>query len=208
MKQREGDIENIMQEMTDLESELAGWKNTIIQKLLHHFQIPKHEKEIRAKSEMRDAFESEYEVMRNRSEELHEAMRDASALDEAKNILKNFYQGQRTAYEKDRKIRDVGDISKEYEAVFVHGIHPNYIPQANSLLQEWVDWKTKLKILLALAPAISSSTIRKGESGEEHWARMGVVVSGGSVKTADARDAATRARRAAAERCARRVSRA
>jgi len=193
MKGREGDIENIAQEITDLESELAGWRDSIIQKLLHHFQIPKYEKEIRDKSEMRDAFESEYEVVRSHAEELHEEMSDKSELEATKSILKDFYQEQWTAYEEDRQIRDVGNISKQYAAVFVHGIHPNYIPQVNSLLNEWVDWKTKLKILLTLGPTISSSTMRKGESGEELWARMGVILSGGSVKTADARDAATRA---------------
>lgn len=193
MKGREEDTGNIAQEIMELEGELTGWKDSIIQKLLHYFQIQKHKREIRDKSGIRDAFESEYEVMRSRMEELYEQMTDKSGLEEAKNILKNFYQEQWTAYEKDRKTRDVANIEQEYEAIFVHGIHPSYIPQVNSLLNEWVDWKTKLKVLLALGPTISCSTIRKGESGEELWARMGVILSGGSVKTADARDAATRA---------------
>lgn len=193
IQERQADKETIVQEITNLEDNLERWKYSVIKKVLHHFQIQKHEQEIRDKSETRDVFESEYEAMRMRAEQLHEQMVDKSELEQAKSVFKNFYQEQWVAYQEDHKIRDVGNVSEEYEAVFVHGIHPSYIPQVNSLLNEWVDWKTKLKIILALGPTISTSTMRAGEDAGSLWARMGVVVSGGSVQTANARDAATRA---------------
>ena len=193
MEERQENLGDIVQEIKDLENELGRWKEAVIQRVLHHFQIPKHEKKIHEKSEIQGAFESEYEHMRADAEELHQQSADKSELDETRDILKNFYGEQWAAYEKDRQIRDIGNVTRQYEATFVHGIHPKYIPQVNSLLNEWVDWKMKLKILLALGPTISSSTMRKGESGEGLWARMGVILSGGSIQTADIRDAGSRA---------------
>lgn len=193
MKERKIDGEEAAGEIETLEISLAAWRNSAVKRLLRHFQIKKQEQTISEKRHLRDVFESEYAFMRARAEELHEQMADKRELEEAKTILKEFYREQSIAYEQDQEARDVVNITKEYEAIFVHGIHPYAIPKENSLLNEWVDWKMKLKILLTLYPTISTSTIRAGEGSTSLWARMGVIVSGGSVENANMQDAGTRA---------------
>lgn len=193
MKERKIDGEKVAGEIEALEISLVTWRNSAIKRLLRHFQIKKQGQTISEKQRLQDTFESECGFMRARAEELHEQMADKKELEEAKTILKEFYREQSTAYEQDKEARDVANITKEYEAIFVHGIHPYAHVKENSLLNEWVDWKMKLKILLTLYPTLSTSTIRAGEGGISLWARMGVIVSGGSVENANMTDAGTRA---------------
>ena len=193
MKDRKMDGEKAAGEIEALEISLTAWKNSTVKRLLRHFQIKRQEQTIGEKQHLRDAFESEYEFMRARAEELHEQMADKRELEEAKTILKEFYREQSAAYQEDQDTRDVANITQEYEAFFVHGIHPYANVKENSLLNEWVDWKMKLKILLTLYPTIATSTIRAGENSNSLWARMGVIVSGGLVETATMQDAGTRA---------------
>jgi hypothetical protein len=86
-------------------------------------------------------------------------------------------------------------ISHQYEVIIVHGIQPHFIPGGdNSLLQEWVDWKTKLKILFAFAPTISTSSLKVGDSSRNIWCEMGVVLKKGRVIHATGSDGDTKAR--------------
>ena len=81
------------------------------------------------------------------------------------------------------------DVARKHQVTFIHAIHPSFIPGQNSPLAAWVDWQTKLTILLAFQPTISASTLERGDTFVNMWARMGAVLKGGSVDFASSRDA-------------------
>ena len=80
----------------------------------------------------------------------------------------------------------------KHDVVFVHSFS-EYVPQDNSILWEdgRVDFEMKLRILLALSPDISTSTVKKGDGRQSIWDAAGVVLSGGEVEYAEAGDAGT-----------------
>ncbi len=89
------------------------------------------------------------------------------------------------------KIRSVENIMETYDVLLVHGIHPTFIPDANSILKAGTTWKDKLKIFLTLQPDISASTISRDDTAENIWSRIGVILAGGEITQASPYDSAT-----------------
>lgn len=85
----------------------------------------------------------------------------------------------------------LAEIVNQYQVKFVHGIRPYFTPQINSLLHQGVGWEDKLKILLAVNPTISASTIRKDDNYMNMFSRMGVILSAGEIVNAHSVDAGT-----------------
>lgn len=93
------------------------------------------------------------------------------------------------AYQEDERARDVANISEKYQVTFVHGIQVGFLPGgSNSPLRGHVDWKLKFKILFALNPEISTSTIQRGQGVDRLWSHVGVILNGGRVLQAGGGD--------------------
>ncbi|MCX6788849.1 MAG: hypothetical protein NTZ36_03145 [Candidatus Jorgensenbacteria bacterium] len=102
--------------------------------------------------------------------------------------------------EKEATGRSVSEIMNKYDVFVIHGIHPNFVPNSNSPLENDTTWETKMKIALALEPTISASTIKAGDTSDNMWAGIGFILSGGTVVSAAPSDAATRAKGILSER--------
>lgn len=180
-----------------IEAELNEQKRSKIAELLHFFSIRKLESTREMTQEQLEGVLDERDAMAETLNDLEVQRFQRTELEEARALLQDFYHGQQEAweaYEADQRARDVSRVLQEENVTFVHGIHPNFIPEKNSLLERWVDWKTKLRILISCAPSISTSTLREGDTPANMWARMGVLVTGGSVREARSQDAGTKAR--------------
>lgn len=100
-------------------------------------------------------------------------------------------QGPAELSEAERKKRDVATIAREYGVTFVHALRPGGMrnPDDNSILREGVDWDQKLDIVLTLEPPIACSTLKPGDTKDNLWHGMGVILNGGSVDHAGPTDA-------------------
>ncbi len=189
--------EEVAKEIEELENSIISKKQNKILEFFGYFKIRNMEENLGIKKLARDKIETDYATLEITLQDLNQNMQDKTKLLEAKNTLNKFYAGQEirwNEYQEDQKERDVKNISKKYNATFIHGIHPNFLPSDNSMLENWVDWKTKLKILTTFEPTISTSTIKEGDDWKRMWSRMGVILSGGSIESASFADQGSRAR--------------
>lgn len=76
---------------------------------------------------------------------------------------------------------DVREFMRKYEVFFVHAMHKEVQTPWSSGLHKGVDWSTQLKILLALEPTLSTSTVKAGATERNFWTNMGVILNRGSV---------------------------
>ncbi|MBI3260870.1 hypothetical protein HYZ64_00670, partial [Candidatus Berkelbacteria bacterium] len=177
-------VANIVKDILSLEEQVANYKDSRIRELLNFFEIKRISKELAVKRTTQESFEQDYETVNGLLQEIKEKMGDHHELEEAKDILANFYKSQSEKvreYEKEYESRLIPNIVKKHQAVFVHGIHPTFTPRENSLLKQGIDWKTKLKIALTLEPTLAASTIKKGDTPDNLWSRMGVILREGFV---------------------------
>ena len=184
--------------MEQLEFRLSEKKQSVISRIFQISAIKKLEQDLQRKLETQEQFEQEYTAISAQFQELEQNRGDSRELDESKALLGKFYQDQEAAWndhEQQERARDITNVAKKHEALLIHAIHPSFTPEENSLLHQGTSWQTKLDILLALEPTISTSTIRKGDRPDNMWSGMGVILARGSIVDAAPTDAGTRATR-------------
>lgn len=187
LAQKEKELDGTRAGIEGMAKQIADMKSSLWSYALSYFQIRKLEEGLVQETVKKEALESDYAA-------LHELVENMVRTNTAKSRLDQFYAGQRekkSAYEKELQAKDVGNIMDRYDAVVVHAIHPTFDPTANSLLEKGVPWQTKLKIIFALEPTLSCSTVIPGDGYENMWARMGVVLKKGMVSQASSQDAGT-----------------
>ena len=194
---RKESIKFLSEEIENLESELGANEQSLVTRFLNKFGISKRLSQLRAelgaKQEITSEFEEELfenqELIRNLEKQRH----DRSDLEEAKQAVVMFYTEQAREFKEQMDIRDISRQTKRTGEFFVHAIHPDFIPSSNSLLNVDTDWQTKLDIFLAFQPTVSASSIGKGNTPNNMWARMGLIVNNGTIEIASSQDAATKA---------------
>ncbi len=169
-------------------------KESIIQSLLYHFDSQKLEKE---KSDLeasaRDLLRGAARLAELR-QEVEQQYVDRDTLSKAGERLAEVYGSQESAwveYQEAERARDVRNVMKESDVYFVHGIKDFIVPGDNSLLKYGTTLETKLKVVLAFDPTLSTSTIKNGDTHRAMWSRVGVLLNGGRVLSAHSSDAAT-----------------
>jgi len=97
--------------------------------------------------------------------------------------------------ERERPYRTIEHLAKKHGVYFLHGTNPSYTPIENSLFENHVSWRDKLRIAIALQPTLSASSLRPEYDGFENlFAGVGVLLRGGRIDAASPGDAATVAR--------------
>lgn len=87
-----------------------------------------------------------------------------------------------------QEISSIEHNIKKYSANFIHGIRPGFTPEYNSLLNKDVDWKTKTLLFLTLEPSSSVSTIKEGNSENNMFSRIGIILKDGQIEAASPTD--------------------
>jgi len=195
-QEQKAGVDQIIEEIGDIEEIMTQKRGSAISSFLNFFALRKLQKKKEGKEFLKDSFEKEYLETKEESEVVRDLIDDKTKIDESRQFLNQFYSGLESKwneYQEELKIRDIKNIVSDFNVNFIHGIHPNFVPSGNSPLQDWVDWKTKLKILLALEPTISTSSIKQGDSWTKMFSRMGVILNGGSVRAANPVDMGSRA---------------
>jgi len=191
------DLEQAEQEVAGLRDELQEYADSKVRAFLGYFKKRSIEKELESKAPQEIKIKEDCEELLGLLYDLQEQFFDRSRLDIAKNKLGKFYGDQKELLEKykhDEEVRDVGNVIKKHNCLFVHGIQTRDTPDYNTLITDGVDWETKIKIALSLGPTLSTSTIRRGDSMFAYWSNVGLLLKGGRVETAAARDNATMAK--------------
>jgi hypothetical protein len=184
-------------EIQGIEAELVRKKSNIFTELFNFFVIKELEKSLSDKQSDHDQALQEHGDIQAILRDLELQKIDTSKLDEAKKTLADFYDEQEEAweeYEKEKEIRDVPNIMRDNDVVFIHSIKPDFVPGDNSLLREGATWRSKLDITLSMDPVLSTSTIKEGDTRTNMWGTMGVLLKGGLVQRAFASDGATMAK--------------
>lgn len=199
MKAEEGkkSVESIGEEIEKIEQELNAREKSLVSRFLNTFGISKRLSQLRAelgaKREMTGEFENELFENQELIRDLEKQRQDRSGLEEAKKSVVKFYGEQAHELKEQMDVRDVSRQTKRTGEFFIHAIHPDFIPSTNSMLNVDTEWQTKLDIFLAFQPTVSTSSIGAGNTPENMWARMGVVVSNGSIEVVSSSDAGTKA---------------
>lgn len=185
-------VDSMVQEVSSIETELANIKNSRITQLLEFFNARQLEKQLGKKRQTQVEALRDYSNTKDLLDDLRRQQFNRSQLENAKRKLHDFYRGAKerwNEYEAEQRERDVGNIASKYQALFLHGISPRGWVAGNTVLLPNVGWDMKVKILMALEPTISVSTLRTGETGLV--SSVGVVLSGGHVESAHIQDAGT-----------------
>ena len=181
------EFERFHGEIGDLQRDIEEKSETSINKLLNFYSIWQARKEIGSKKAELETIEKEYTELAELIRNIEDQIADREELERARQKLGEFYGDQSEKwreYRADEKNRDLAENAKEHDVVFVHGLHPNFVPGSNSMLQEGTPWETKLKIVLAFSPTLSASTIKKGDTPDNMWTETGVVLSRGRIQGA------------------------
>jgi hypothetical protein len=187
-------------ELAVLSQEFAERKNSLVLSMID--SITKRQVRLRfgigdAQQKIMDLQEESVET-ENAIEEMTAQMGDREFLTKAKATLSEFYSGESAAYGEDQRrkqeIQDdqdcqVENVIRSYDAFIIHAIRPDFTPGTNSPLREGVDWEDKLRLDLAMEPALSASTVREDFSGDTIFGRSGLFIAGGQVQGAYERDA-------------------
>ena len=191
---REIDAQEASRRIQEIESILRERKESIIQSLLYHFDSKKLEQEKNdLEASVRDLLSGAARLAELRKE-VEQQYVDRETLSKARGKLTEFYGSQESAwveYQEAEQTRDVTNVMKEKDVYVVHGIQDFFAPDTNSLLRYGETIETKLMVLLAFDPTLSTSTIKKGDTNRNMWSRVGVLLNGGRVLSAHGRDAAT-----------------
>ncbi|MBT4447152.1 MAG: hypothetical protein HOD06_00215 [Candidatus Komeilibacteria bacterium] len=193
-KEKEKKAEEVVAEIKAIEEELILKKESTFKELFNFFAIKELEQNLSVKQLDHQQILQEHGDIQEILSELELQKSNASTLDDAKQMLADFYNKQEEAwqeYEKEKEIRDVSNIMRDNNVAFIHAIRPDFVPDDNSLLQEGATWRSKLDITLSLDPVLSTSTIKEGDTREKMWGGMGVLLKGGLVQRAYAHDGAT-----------------
>jgi len=113
--------------------------------------------------------------------------------EDLKKVREALGLSDQTENSEELKMRDVSELIKKHECLFVHMFDAFGDTKSGTVFRDGdVDKETQLKILLALQPTISTSTIRKGQS-EYNTAglsdtNVGVILTRGKVVSASPED--------------------
>lgn len=205
------EVEELKNECSTLDQKITELRSSIFSRLFKRAEIVAGNNQLNSALEHIDEFEKEYFEITLRLEELRDTRSDKGRLRNIRKVLDNFYQDQLKMlpqYE-DRRKKELEEavmkkkenerasslecVVEDHDVFFVHSISPDFTPGDNSMLEKGTDWRMKLKIMIGFDPAISASTIRKGDGAENFWAHFGVLLRKGSITGAYFSDAATMA---------------
>ncbi|MCL5010829.1 MAG: hypothetical protein M1127_01300 [Patescibacteria group bacterium] len=193
--------EQIAEEISNIENQINQRADTALSRFLRRLNLPNKKTE-KLKASLKNKkiagadFARRHQDAQELVEQLQAAKADKTKLATAKKTISDFYQQTQKAwneYLNEEKQREVVNVVKKYQVIVVHSLHPNWVPGETSLLNQGINWQTKLKIALALEPNIAVSTIRAGDNSSNLIARMGLIIKSGKITHAYHQDAATQA---------------
>ncbi len=195
--EKRASLEQVAADLARLQDEIDQKTQKTFSALINFSRIRTLRKEHGVKAQTEESLQAEIAEVEAKIQELQARLEDRTQLDAAQKLLEDWYEALPEEYEKhkeEERVRSVETIMQEKGVVFVHGIHPTFTPVGNSLLEKGVDWKTKLRVVLALEPTLSTSTIKEGDGPDRMWSRVGVVLAGGRVESAFSGDGGTQAK--------------
>lgn len=188
-------LNEVLELIDGLNKDLSIRSENTARKIFNLLEIRKLRNKIGIEEERLDELQKEFDAVVSALNETEEEMHDRHELDEIEKMALVFYQEQTQAkedFERDRAARDVVNVIKKYDVFVTHGFsaeQPELAPV--TVLQQGVDWRSKLNILCGLEPHISTSTLRHNNGDDQPFFKMGVLIGGGSISGAHSQDSST-----------------
>ena len=193
-RERQMSVENVRESIIVLENEFSKKNANILTRVLNYTDVKRIQSELGRKIEEVSQLEGEFAELQSMLASIRKQAEDRTALSDARQKLRDFYgevSDKWRAYEHERKVGAVENISSKYDIYVIHALHPAFVPGSNSRLYVNTRWEQKLDIVLALQPDVSVSTIKVGDGAYNMWARVGLILGEGHVSQAYSYDAAT-----------------
>ena len=141
---RKEDIISAQGKLAELDEKLSEAQESSIGKLLDYLDLNNELKSLRSEKEATTDYlkgsEIEYQKFQTLLLELQQERESKMELHEARETLSKFYAKQSeeaSAFQEEQmRLRNLQNVAKNYDAVFIHGIHPNYVPGINSMVRE------------------------------------------------------------------------
>lgn len=195
-------INDIQTEMRDIYLEYQRLSNSILNRLFNKNKIRELSINFGSRQRRLKDFQASHDEIKADLKSLRSSQQQRRELNKAIEKRGAFYEGQSKEMadeairlEKERQERTISSVVEslaDWKSIyFVHGINPSYVPGGNSLLRDGTDWKEKLRVLLALNPHLSVSSIREGDNCMKMWSWMGVLLKEGEITYAKPGDGAT-----------------
>ncbi len=197
-----GQISSTQAAIDALEFRINNIKDSTVKRILNIFHLSRLETELATHHINLKEQQSRFEELNSEITQINELIASQRSAEGVRQKITDFYRGHMSQFkeheqiqlallEQERADSQVEKIAIEQSTVFIHSIQPNLVPGKNSLLKENVDWATKLKILLAFNPTLSTSSLQPGDGLSNMWASSGIIVGRGTVLDATPRDAQT-----------------
>ena len=198
-KDSEVNLGNVINDIESISQQIVERDNNAFRNFLNRFRISDKEgtalkKSLSEKLTTKENFAQHFQQSRDLLEQINIDKNNKAELAEVKQAISDFYQAASekwNEYLEEQEQAKIATVIARYNVLIVHGIHPNFVPVGNSLLNLDVNWQTKLKIVLALEPSLAASSIRANDSHRNMWARMGLLIRGGKINKAYPQDLAT-----------------
>lgn len=186
--------EHILDELKTVNQQIEEDSQSLFTRIWHMRRLGRMQEKKKEFIKLQGAVESDYTGIRDALEEAESELNLKVESDEAWNMLESFYgaESEKLAeYRKEMRERSITTVAEKQKVYVVHALNPYSAPGENSPLHQNVDWKTKLKLLLAFNPTLSCSTVKSGDTRDNLWSYMGVVLSDGVIEHALAHDSAS-----------------
>ncbi len=208
---KQEELDGLKEELTGLELEINDKSSSLFNKLLSWRHLKNLEEALVLKKEKQGDLEKEIQNLFGFQSEILGQLNNKTELNSAKDKLQDFYKNKIDIWriekdknrekervenlerlEREERERQIGKLSIDHKAIFVHGVLDEYAPGGNSLIKKGVSFEHKLKLMLSLEPTISTSSLQLGDSKGAMWAGQGVILGQGRVEAACAFDAETK----------------
>lgn len=203
LETRKREVEQIEKEISDFEKNIQEKKSKIWHKFINLFGQKELNEEIQMEAAQKRLSIAQQEILEKNEllTEVRDAILESSDMENAKSLLKDFYNEQseiKTKLEEEREQRDLAKIAKERGVTIVHGLpldsfEMNNTSENNTLINtKEVDAQSKIQMILGIEPTLSTSTINeKSKYNKGIMYPFGVILGGGEVVSAYQGDAGT-----------------
>jgi hypothetical protein len=199
IEERSSTLEIVTAELEEISSDIESRKTSKISQIANYFKLKELRERLGSIEQKKEEVAADLDRNRMILDQLDAVMSDQSALTQARSEVQHYYGSVGEEYkhfEAEERGRDVGNMIREHNAFFFHGINTeaDEAQKVNGVINPDIPVGDRLKLLLSLEPSISTSTIKQGATMKDNlalWSRAGVLLNGGRIDEAGRGDIAS-----------------
>lgn len=162
-------LAEVTENLDRISDDIEARKTSKISQIANFFNIRNLESQLGIAARQKAEIETDLEEREKELDQLDSIRSDQSALFAARSEIRRYYDNlgeQYKQFEAEQRGRDVGSMMREHDAYFFHGIAQKHrVSEVNGIISDSIPLTDRLKLLLALEPTISTSTVKRRNPG-------------------------------------------